>query len=317
MDKVLVTGGTGFLGSWIVRILCNSGYKPILLVRPGSNLNRLTGLENIEIRKVDSDLWGNSVQEISPSALIALDWTGVGNAARNDRSQFENIDRIIGVAKGAMEAGVGHYIGFGSQAEVGPYNSLITEIAPTNPTTEYGRAKCHVRIQLEELFDGSGIKFSWGRIFSTYGQMDSPVWFIPQMINAFATKKEFAMTKGEQNWNYLHAYDFATAVLTLLNTNQAQGTINIAHPKSQALVSVAKTVASKMDSVNLLKIGAVSYRDDQVFQMIPDTNKLLLLGWKPEIDLQNGLNQLIEWSLGKSSNLILSNGNVLKLPKCR
>ena len=317
MEKILVTGGSGFLGSWVVRVLCRSGYRPILLVRPETNLFRLKGLDNLEIIKKESESWPEFVEKTSPNSVISLDWSGVGNSKRNEQSQFLNIERILSVAKSAQKVGVAIYIGVGSQAEVGPTKSIISEDFPTNPTTEYGRAKCQVRLSLEELFENTTVQFSWGRIFSTYGPLDSLSWLIPQMILAFKNRTEFKMTKGEQNWNYLHAYDFSTAILAILQEGVGQGTINIANPKTETVINIAKTVASKMDALDLLRIGAQDYRIDQVFDLVPDVRKLMSLGWKPKIEFEDGVEQLINWYLENNAPLMIGNGEFLTLPEFR
>jgi UDP-glucose 4-epimerase len=317
MEKILITGGSGFLGSWVTRVLCNSGYRPILLVRPQANLYRLQGLENLEIIKTESRSWPELVEKISPNSVIALDWSGVENSQRNENSQFINVERILDVAESAVKVGVSVYIGAGSQAEIGPTNSIIFEDLPTNPTTEYGRAKCQVRLGLEKHFENTPVQFTWGRIFSTYGPLDSPSWLIPQLILAFKSRSEFKMTKGEQNWNYLHAYDYSTAVLAILRAGVGQGTINIANPRTETIFNVAKVVASKMHASELLKIGELEYRVDQVFDLFPDVRKITSLGWEPEITFENGIDHLINWYLEKDSHLMLKNVDLLSLPDYR
>ena len=317
MGKILITGGAGFLGSWLTRVFCSFGYTPTLLSRPSTSINRLSGLPEIEIIRAEVGAWGEAIKLVQPSAMIALDWSGVGNAHRNKLNQHKNVERILGVAALAKGAGIEQYIGFGSQAEIGPLHSRIYEYSPCNPTTQYGKAKCETREGLTKLFSDTQVKFSWGRIFSTYGQMDSSNWLIPQMIESFKKQKKFEMTKGEQIWNYLHAYDFATAVIKILKSNTNLEVINIADPTPCKLIDIGIGIAQKMNSEELLQVGSVSYRDDQVMQLVPDVSKLLSLGWKPEDNLDSGLQQLINWYCEYSVTLELPDNKNLKLPKVR
>ena len=54
-------------------------------------------------------------------------------------------------------------------------------------------------------------RFVWMRIFSTYGPLDTGAWLIPQTVDSLSLGKSMDLTKGEQEWSYLHAYDLARA----------------------------------------------------------------------------------------------------------
>jgi UDP-glucose 4-epimerase len=317
MEKILVTGGSGFLGSWLVRILSQAGYSPSVLVRPESSIWRLELISECTIIRAHEMHWNEVITDVAPSTLIALDWAGVQNLERNQDWQYNNIERILRIARQAKEIGIRHYIGFGSQAELGPTKNKITETSPTNPTNSYGRAKCETRESLTDLFLGSETEFTWGRIFSTYGQLDSPGWLIPQMIASLHEGRNFEMTQGSQNWNYLHAYDFATAVIKILESKKGQNIINIASPITCLISEVGQLIERKMSRIGLVRFGALPYRTDQVMNLDPDTGKLESLGWEQQIDLNSGLNQLIDWYCDQDDRLILASGEELPLPKFR
>lgn len=317
MESVLITGGTGFLGSWVVRVFCERGYSPNVLVRPESDIWRLKNLRGCNIIRQEESNWKKVISELSPSIIIALDWSGVQNSDRNLDSQHQNTKRILEIANHSTKVGIKHYMGFGSQAELGPTNNQITESTKTNPTSEYGKAKCVTREMLEEVFSRAKIDFTWGRIFSTYGQLDSPTWLIPQMILSLSKDKTFDMTLGEQNWNYLHAYDFASSVLSIALSGQGQGVVNIASSKGVQIAEVGNLIQEKMKKRGLLKFGALPYRDDQVMNLNPDINKLQSLGWKQEIELNSGLHQMVDWYCNDSNKLSFNTGRYLTLPKFR
>ncbi len=317
MDNILITGGTGFLGSWIVRVFCERGYSPNVLVRPESNIWRLSNLIGCNIIREDESTWKDVISALSPSIIIALDWSGVQNSDRNLDSQHQNTRRILEIANHATNVGIKHYIGFGSQAELGPTDNQITEFTKTNPTSAYGKAKCVTRESLEEMFSKANINFTWGRIFSTYGQLDSPTWLIPQMILTMSENKTFDMTLGEQNWNYLHAYDFASSVLSIVLSGEGHGVINIASPRGIQIAEVGNLIQEKMKKSGLLKLGAIPYRDDQVMNLNPDVSKIQSLGWKQEIELKSGLHQMVDWYCNDSNQLRFDTGRFLTLPKFR
>ena len=186
--RVVVTGSSGFLGSWIARVLAQHR-EVTALVRPSSDTYRLQGIDGLQIEHRESADWPAFILAAKPDALVLADWWGVGNHDRNDARQFDNIARMERLALAARDAGVGLVVGVGSQAELGPVSNRITEDLPDNPTTEYGKAKVAARIAVQRVLEGSATRFAWLRIFSTYGPSDSDTWLIPQLIDT--------LTKGE------------------------------------------------------------------------------------------------------------------------
>jgi len=309
-DKIVVTGGTGFLGSWVIRILIND-FDVIALVRPSSNTYRISDLKNLTVAHLDESEWGGFIEKTKPHALLLFDWSGVQNIDRNSSIQRENLERWIEIASAAKRAGTALVIGVGSQAEVGPREDQILEDALDNPTNEYALAKVKARVALQELFRNSPTRLLWLRVFSTFGPMDSPSWLIPSMIDTFNEGKSFDLTAGDQQWSYLHSLDLARAVKMLLGVSEIRGIVNVGNESMTSIRNVAIQVASLMNSSAAINFGSVDYRDDQVMTLNPRCSKLESIGWVPVVSLQAGLIQTIEWfSRKKVRPLTLKNGEV-------
>jgi nucleoside-diphosphate-sugar epimerase len=314
--KILVTGSSGFLGSWICRVLAEH-FEVTALVRPTSDLFRLTGVNDLKIVSIETTEWPGYISHSKPDVLILVDWWGVGNQDRNDSRQYGNIYRMCDLAKSAKEAGVGTVIGVGSQAELGPIENDISEDLPDQPTTKYGFAKAEARLKLRNIFKGSKTRFVWMRVFSTYGPLDTGNWLIPQTVDSIIQGKGMKLTKGEQEWSYLHAYDLALGFKKAIETESIGGTVNIGNPETIILRDAVTSIARKLDAQNLLDFGAIEYREDQVMKLKPLCEKLSKAGWKPEVEFESGINQTMNWLERKSSNsLQLSSGKevVFNLP---
>ena len=76
--KVLITGASGFLGSWISRVLTER-HEVIGVVRETSQLNRISDLKNVTIVPLESSNWADYVAESCPDVLILNHWSGVSN----------------------------------------------------------------------------------------------------------------------------------------------------------------------------------------------------------------------------------------------
>ncbi len=307
--RVLVTGASGFLGSWVVQNLLNDS-EVIALVRPSSNVFRLSHLEGFNLVRLDVSEWGSFIRVAKPDALLLFDWDGVHNQDRNSQRQSGNLDRWVELARVAKEIGISLLVGVGSQAEVGPSQTVITEAAPDNPTTQYGAAKVVARQAIQEILAGSETRFLWVRIFSTYGPMDSPSWLIPSLIDTLNDGRSPDLTLGEQEWSYLHSLDFARAIRALLNDSNTAGVVNVGNETLTTVRDVCMRITSLMGSSISPRFGAIPYRDDQVMLLNPSCAKLKLLGWEPIVSMDAGLNQTIEWFSRKElSSMKLLDGN--------
>ena len=76
--KVVVTGSSGFLGSWICRVLATA-HETTALVRPSSDTYRLTGIDDLQIQRRESADWPAFIASEKPGALVLTDWWGVGS----------------------------------------------------------------------------------------------------------------------------------------------------------------------------------------------------------------------------------------------
>ena len=314
--KVLVTGSSGFLGSWLCRILEEEN-EVIALVRDSSQLKRLSDLKGVQIVQLESNLWPNYIIASTPDVLILNHWSGVGNENRNDSQQFENVQSMYKMADAALTAGVKTIIGVGSQAELGPINSVISEIALDHPTTIYGQAKVDTRLVIETMTKAAGVRFVWMRIFSTYGPLDDGAWLIPKIVDSLSNNLEMALTKGEQQWSFLHAYDLASAFLRVIRETRINGIVNVGNPQTISIRDAASTIGKILEKEELLKFGALDYRPDQVMMLEPLCETLTEAGWYPQISFEEGVKQTIDWLQRKDLQpIIAESGRTLdfKLP---
>ena len=299
--KIVVTGSSGFLGSWICRVLAES-HEVVALVRPTSDLFRLSGINNLTVMPINSEDWAKYISQSKADALILADWWGVGNLERNDPRQFENVERMISLASAAEQSGLKIVIGVGSQAELGPISNVITEDLPDNPTTKYGIAKAKARLELTDIFKKSSTRIVWMRIFSTYGPLDTGNWLIPQTVDSLLRGEVMKLTKGEQEWSYLHAFDLAKAFQIVLENSSIEGVVNVGNPQTINLKEAIVEIAQNLEGQQLLEFGAVDYRPDQVMKLKPLCEKLSQAGWSPQVTFKDGIAQTISWLKRESSN---------------
>ena len=304
-----VTGASGFLGSWLCNILSNE-HQIVSYVRPTSNTNRLSPSSSIKIKATLPDS-PEAFKDEGIEILLMLDWDGVGNQYRNTPHQFQNLSRQEKIITNAAHFGIKKVIGFGSQAELGQLKVPATENLPDNPTTEYGEAKVLSRVQHIQICENLNLDWTWCRIFSTYGPKDSKDWLISGALAKLERNEEVPLTNCEQVWSYLHVVDFARAIQALL-PHKLNVIAHIGNPDTVRLLEVIELIGELTGKRNLLNVGSIPYRPDQVMYMKPICGVLDDLDWTPRVNLKEGIKHMLETDKTKAPSILsLTDGSSL------
>ncbi len=157
---ILVTGGTGHIGSTLVRELLSRGEKVRILILPGEDC---AGIDGLQVERME----GNVLDPVSiASAMTGVDivyhLAGVISImpGRNEMMRAVNVKGTINVARAAREAGVRKLVYTSSIHALGrpPHGTMITEdtgFDPENPAGEYDRTKAEATLAvLEEVEKG-------------------------------------------------------------------------------------------------------------------------------------------------------------------
>jgi nucleoside-diphosphate-sugar epimerase len=295
--RLLVTGAGGFVGAATVRAALSCGHEVHALVRrPGAA--RLAGLSgNLQIHVADlsdSGAINALLAEVRPEIVIHSAWEGVGGALRAGDIQFENIRTTMALVDAAIAAGVGKFVGIGSQAEYGRYDRRIVEEDLPRPTMLYGAAKlsaCHLARQRTRE---AGIGFAWLRVFSVYGPGDNSNWLIPSVAASLMKGIAPKCTLGTQNWDYLHIDDVASGALAAANTNGADGVFNLSSGNPITIRAIVERLRDLAAPDLELKWGEIPFGPDQIMHLEGDNSRLRsATGWAPQIAVLAGLADVV------------------------
>jgi len=311
MDRLncFLTGATGFIGSHLARELIERRHQVTALVRPGANLDRLSGCES-QLRVIEGSLddlnhFKSALRGQKFDAAIHLAWSGVTAEHRNDFDQLTgNVTRSLELWKLLQSMGCGTWLSVGSQAEYGLHRGIINENLQPQPVTAYGTAKLALCLLTERLCAMAGMRFVWMRLFSTYGPGDDDRHMVPSVINSLLQGKRYPLTAGEQLWDFLYIGDVVAAMISALETPSANGVFNVASGKPGRLCDFMKMVRDRIDPSLPLAIGELPYRPDQVMHLEGDISRLrAATNWSPQIDWDEGIRRTIEWHKHKESGV--------------
>lgn len=298
--RCLVTGATGHIGSYLVRLLLEQGCRVAVLLRPASNPWRIKEvLERVQVITGDLTSVAETAPEMhsfAPEVVFHLGWEGVGSSYRNSPAQLRNLEGSLQLLQLVSQSGCRHWIYLGSQAEYGPCDGILSEDVPFRPVTFYGVTKLSVGLLSQKLCESYNIGFTWFRLLASYGPKDDPQHLIPSAILSLLKREKPAMTAGEQRWDYLYVEDAAAAIWQSAISPNARGVFNLGSGQVATIKNIVERIRDLIDPALPLGLGELPYRHDQVMHLQTDISSLQqATGWRPQVSLDEGLERTVSW----------------------
>jgi UDP-glucose 4-epimerase len=289
--KILVVGGNGYLGKFLVKVLRENEADIFVISR---NCEQSNSQFSVDITNFDETY--KVIQKIKPDIVYHL----AANISRNrDFTIYEematvNVQGTLNILK-SLEGIDAHFI-FTSSSEIyGNNASPFHENQIPKPVSPYSLTKINAEILVQTYSTNQSKKFTNLRVFNFYGESMPEGFFIPQMIQSLKKGEDFLMTKGEQVRDFLYVGDVVKAlVLTAKNTSSYGETMNVCSGKGTKLSQLAAAVNTAMKTKAKIVLGAIPYRDNEVWEMIGDNSKIKkITGFEPKISIDKGIEIVI------------------------
>lgn len=282
--KVLVTGGSGFIGTHLIEQFQKDGVDYVTIGRRFPSDQR-----NIRFDLLSSaDLTGQ-LEKLKPTHLIHLGW--YAEHGKYWESAL-NIDWLVAtnrLVEAFCQSGGKHVLIAGTCAEYDwRHGFCIEDLTPLRPSTLYGIAKKSAHDLSSHVCEKYGVKFAWARIFFPYGRGESKERLIPALFDVFRNAKPAFGVNASVYRDLLHVSDVADA-MSLCSRKEAQGAINICsgHPVllGDVVRAVAKLCLKSPDSV----LSIDSSRGGEPDFLVGDNKKLKNLGWMQKLHWVDGI----------------------------
>ncbi len=305
MSTCVVTGGAGFLGSHLCEYLLGQGHRVICIdnLETGSlqNIHQIRDPE-FEFRNIDITERVDIAEDVDfvyhlASPASPIDYLRLPLHTLKVGSQGTH--HMLGVAKFKRAR---FLIASTSEVYGDPQVHPQTEdywghVNPIGPRGVYDEAKRYAEALTMAYHRQQGVDTSIVRIFNTYGPrmraMDGRA--VPTFLRqALQDQPLTVFGEGQQTRSFCYVDDLIRGIVALAES-EAHQPVNIGNPDEFTLLELAKTVIKVTDSRSEIVFETLPTDDPQ--QRRPDITKARdLLGWEPEIALEDGLRRTIEKS---------------------
>ncbi len=291
--RVLITGGNGYLGSFLKKELLKYTTDIYILSNSGVATER-----DFIVDITDAKALQAIVSSIQPDVVYHL-------AALIDRNRdFSiypamyrvNVEGTLNLIEALQKTQCQHII-FTSSSEVyGNNTSPFHENLLPKPVSPYSLSKAMAELLLQTRLNNTKLNYTIARIFNFYGPGMSENFFINEMINTLKRGNDFKMTLGEQYRDFLYVDDVVSALLQIGSNENVYGEmLNVCSGEGTKIKDIALEVEKYFEAKVLL--GAIPYRENEVWEMMGDATKLIeKLHFKPQFSIVKGIQNLIKTS---------------------
>lgn len=297
MNKAVITGATGAIGTALINELVKQNIEVLVLCREGSVRNSNIPDHPLVKKKYCSLLDLNTIHNDGEAydVFYHLAWMGTTGEARNDMFlQNLNVKCALDAVMLAKRLGCKAFIGAGSQAEYGRVEGILKPDTPTNPETGYGIAKLCAGQMTKELALQKGLKHIWVRVLSVYGLCDTENSMVMSTINKLKNNIVPEFTKGEQLWDYLYSEDAAKAFYLLGDKGVSGKTYVLGSGKAVPLKEYIEIIRDTVNPDCEIALGAIPYAEKQVMHLQADISELSSdTGFEPCVEFKDGIAKLI------------------------
>jgi len=303
---ILVTGGAGFIGSHLCEKLINQGNRVICLDNffTGSRKNIKPFLKNKDFELIRGDVTRpirikEKIDEIynlaCPASPVHYQEDPVETVRTNVLGAINVLDLARKTKARIFQASTSEI--YGDPLEHPQKETYWGNVNCLSPRACYDEGKRCAETLFMDYYREYGVDIRIMRIHNTYGPkmaLDDGRVVSNFIVQALENKPLTVYGRGQQTRSFMYIDDLVEAMVKLMNKRNFIGPVNIGNPQEMKIIDLAKKIIRLTNSWS--KIVYNSLPEDDPHKRRPDIGLAKkVLNWQPQIDLDSGLNQTIEY----------------------
>lgn len=295
MKKVLIIGGTGFLGSHLCNFLHNKKFEIDVLSR-----NKIEKkLKRINYYYADIGNKKQIKRKLKNNQYNFIFNFG-GNINHKDKRQvikshyigLKNLLDIFSKKKIQLFVQIGSSMEYGKNKFQKKKEDMIC-----SPNSYYGYAKLEATKLCIKKYKEENFPVIVLRLFQVYGPKQKTNRLVPYVINNCLNEKNFKVTKGDQLRDFLYVKDFISLLYKIiLSKKKITGKIfNVGYGKPIRVKNIIKKILSIINK-GVPKYNEIKLRKEEPQILYPNINKISrFFNWKPKVSIDDGLRNTIKF----------------------
>lgn len=301
--RALVTGGAGFVGAALTRHLLAEGHHVELLLRPGSDTWRLDDIRgSLAVQEADlrdRQTVRTAVASAAPDWIFHLGAHGAYSWQTDTQGIFEsNALGTLHLVDACVDQGFEAFVHAGSSSEYGLKDHPPSEEEAPEPNSDYAVAKVTATLLCRQRAVQHGLHLATLRLYSVYGPWEDPRRLMPVLVVHGRRGELPPLVNPETARDFVHIDDVCEAFLLAARTplSDISPIYNIGSGTQTTLRKVVDIARHALDIAAEPNWGSHAPRPWDTSVWVANPAKIAReLGWRAQMDLENGIRNLAEW----------------------
>lgn len=308
-ERVLITGGAGFVGANLTRRCLALGYDVSLLLLPDSDTWRLQDVREhcqaMPASLSDADEVRSVVEATRPDRVFHLAAHGAYPTQREVGSIFEaNVMGTVNLVDACLRTGVGSLVNTGTSSEYGYQDHAPSESEPIEPNSDYAVSKAAATMHCRYTSLDRGVPLTTLRLYSVYGAWEEPTRLMPTLASHGIRGHLPPLVSPSIARDFVHVDDAVAACLLASDPSVPCGSVyNIATGVQTSLAELAALARAVHGIDDEPRWGSMAPRSWDTDTWVGNASRIAeQLGWRATTSLAEGYRDLVDWISGHPSD---------------
>ena len=297
-NRLLIVGGTGFIGRNLASKAVKKGYTTVVLSLNKPNVEQKIG--NVEYLEADTTNFAQLQEKLSNAKFeYVVNLSGyidhisfLDGGSHIIDAHFGGLQNILKLLEWNV---LRRFVQIGSSDEYGNLSAPQSEEMREAPISPYSLAKVASSQFLQMLYRTESLPTVTLRLFLVYGPGQNINRFLPQIIKGCLMGSRFPTSVGEQLRDFCYVSDITDGILSVLTNDKVVGEIiNLASGEPVAIREVVEQVQNIV-GLGIPEFGRVPYRVNENMELYANVSKAKeLLDWRVKMTLASGIKETVK-----------------------